>query len=419
MLLFALVSFCMGKVVYKTVTLRRGHEWQYLTKFGISIGQGLFEVRARFKRPYNPTGVAQADGKHFALSIDLYLDTKWDAALEEQDCKAKSGQRIRAESLQVPSDGEWSIPQAGGLRQQTRPYVWFMAVSDCDHTFHSGHPDMPPLEVQIRFTGYDNGEFSHEEIGLLGLFTVALIGYIAILGYNIYNYYKDIKKTERLDSPILILLIAVGLEFLSILFRWIHLLVYSYDGEGLKACHVLSVIFEVASQFFLSLLLILLSWGWSITYVEFGDIEMFIPLVIMLLVIHVVVAGLTEITSDAYQKYHDFQGIQGILLVIFRLGMFAYFIYGMRDTYQKCRAKAKVFLRPFAIYAGAYLLSFPVLVLVSQVCAHYVRLKVMIVGSILAQSATMCILLRLFVGKTSYTTISKHADTILPGGKND
>jgi len=304
----------------------------------------------------------------------------------------------------------------GGLRQQTRPYVWFAAASDCNGTLHSKYRDMPPIELYVRFTGYDNTEFSHEEIGMLTLYTLALFTYTLILGFNVYNYYKDIKKTERVDSPILLLLIAVGLEFLSIVFRWIHLLVYSYDGEGVKACHVLSIITEVASQFFISLLLILISWGWTITYREFGDIEMFIPLVLMLLVVHLVVAGLTELTSDAYHKYHDYQGIQGILLVFSRLGMFAYFLYGMQDTYQKSRPKAKMFLKPFSIYAGAYLLSFPILVLISQICAHYVRHKVMVIGTIIFQSAAMCILLRLFTRKTMYTEVSRRNEATLPGG---
>ena len=418
-LLCLLMYLCDGKVVTKTVTFRTGNEWQYLTKFGISIGQGLFEAKARFKRPYIPAGTNIVSNLTYYMDANFYLDTKWYGALEEPNCKAKEDHQIRIEHLELNGDGTWCYQKVGGLRQQTRPYVWFVAVSDCDHNLHYSHPDMPPIEVRIRFTGYDNGEFSHEEIGLLSLYTIGVIVYAMILGYNIYNYYKDIKRTERIDSPIMFLLIAVVLEFLAIVFQWLHLLVYSYDGEGVKAFHVVSLIMEVGSQFFTSLLLILLSWGWTITYLEFGDIEMFIPLVIMLLVVHLVLAGLTEITSDAYHKYHDFEGIQGVLLVIARLGMFAYFLYGMKDTYDKCRAKARTFLKPFAFCAGAYLLAFPILVVICQICAHYARHKVMVVGTVLAQSAVLCILLQLFTGKTSYTAVSKQNDTILPGGKND
>jgi len=419
LLLSAFLLLVSPKVVQKTMTFRPGNQWQYITKFGISVGQGTFEARARFKRPYIPEGATEPSTEEFSVDLNFYLDTKWYAALEEADCKAKNEHQIRVEHLQLKGDGEWCYPKVGGLRQQTRPFVWFVAASDCNSALHIRDPRMPPIEIMVRFTGYDNGEFSHEEIGLLSLYSIALLAYSLILGYNVYNYYKDIKRTERMDSPILLLLIAVALQFFAILFQWINLLVYSFDGEGVKACHVLSVIMEVGSEFFVSLLLILLSWGWTITYLEFGDIEMFIPLVLMLLVVHLVLAGLTELTSDAYHKYHDFEGIQGILLVISRLGMFAYFLYGMRDTYQKCRAKAKTFLKPFAYYSGAYLISFPVLLILCQVCAHYVRHKVMVVGSIIAQSAILCILLRLFVGKTSYTDVSKHSDTILPGGKND
>lgn len=417
--LLGLLALCSGKIVHKTLTFTEDALWQYLTKFGISVGQGHFEVKVRFKMPLPKEDKIQTNASAYKLDINFYLDTKWGAALEETVCKKKSENEIRVENLEIPIDGEWSESKVGGLRQNTRPFVWFLAASDCNQNLHSHNPSMPPIEIFLHFTGSDWGEFSHEEMGLLTLYTISLLLYIVLLGYNIYNYYRDIKKTDKMDSPIMLLLIAVTLEFLSVFFQWLHLLAYSFDGEGMTSCYAISVMAEVASEFILSLLLILLSWGWTITYLEFQEIDLLVPLVILLLVIHLIVAGLTQICNDAYHKYHDFEGIQGLLLVIARIGMFGYFLYGMKDTYQKCRTKAKSFIQHFSYYASAYLISFPLLVVVSQLCAHYVRHKVISIGTIAAQSLAMCVLLRLFIGKTSYTSISKQHDTILPGGKND
>lgn len=409
-----LAAICHSKVVYKTIQFRRGSEWQYVTKFGISIGEGNYEVKARFKR--KPSHVA---GRTFPVHVDFYLDTAWPGAMDESDCRERTKAAIRRNELVLRDDGSWTASASGFLRQKTRPYVWFMAAGNCDGELTPGNETLPLVEVYVKFTGVDGTQFSHEEIGMLGLYFIALVAYTAILGYNVYNYYVDFQKTERLDSPILLLLVAVGCEFVSIFTMWINLLVYSYDGEGVKALHVVAIIAEVASQFFLSMLLILISWGWTITFLEFGDIEIFIPLLLLLLIMHLLVAGLTQLTSDEYSKYHDYQGIQGLILVISRLGMLTYFLYGMKDTYAKSRMKARVFLKPFAISAGVYLASFPFLVVLCQVCAHYVRHKVMTIGSILVQSVAMCALLRLFVGKNAYTQVSKHGGTILPGGKGD
>jgi len=410
--LFAVISY--SKVVYKTINFKKNNNFHYISKFGVSIGQGSYEVKVRFKK--KPT---QVSGRTFNLHVGFYLDTAWPLAMDETDCKEKLKPALSYNSLILRDDGSWSNIAEGALRQKTRPYVWFMAVSDCNGELISTTDTLPSIEVYVKFRGNNNTQFSHEEIGLLGLYFLAFIAYSGILGYNVYNCYMDFQKTERLDSPILILLIAVGCEFISILSIMINLWVYSYDGEGIKFLHVVGIIAEVASQFFLSILLILISWGWTITYLEFGDIEIYIPLLILLLVMHLLVAGLTQLTSDEYSKYYDYEGVQGLVLVISRLGMFAYFLYGMKDTYAKCRTKARVFLKPFAIYAGTYLVSFPVLVMICQICAHYVRHKVMTIGSIAVQSIAMCILLRLFIGKTSYTQVSKHGGTILPGGKGD
>eukprot|EP00826_Nyctotherus_ovalis_P046724 TRINITY_DN5314_c0_g3_i1.p1 TRINITY_DN5314_c0_g3~~TRINITY_DN5314_c0_g3_i1.p1 ORF type:complete len:489 (+),score=117.75 TRINITY_DN5314_c0_g3_i1:23-1468(+) len=413
-----LLLFVNSKVVYKNLSFKKGKQWQYITKFGISIGRGAFEIKARFKKPFN-TLASTPRQQVFTFTTNFYLDSKWYAAMEELDCSAKAEHKIRAETISINANGEWSEVKRGYLKQHTRPYVWFLAADDCNSSMHLKHPTMPPVQIYIKFTGEDDTEFSHEEIGLLGLYSISLIVYTLILGYNVYSYYKNVKKTERADNPILILLIAVGLEFLSILFMWTHLLVYSKDGEGLGVCHVIAVVAEVGSQFFLSVLLILISWGWTINYLEFADLEIYIALLVMLLLLHLLVAGMTQLTSDAYHKYDDYEGVQGIILVVFRLGMFAYFLYGMRDTYRVSRPKAKLFLKPFAISAGLYLISFPLLVLTCQVFAHYVRHKVMVIGSIVVQSVALCTLLQLFIGKTAYTKVSKNFEPILPSGKAD
>lgn len=412
--LFFLFDFAKSKIVYKTLVFNSENAWQYLTKFGISIGQGMFDIKGRFKRPYK-----NVPNKEYTITINFYLDTKWNSALEEPLCSNKAEYQIRVEQFSIPSDGSWSYPIVGGLRQRTRPYVWFIAASDCNESLHGSNPTLPEIELKISMTGIDDTEFSHEEIGLLSCYSICLLAYVLILSYSIYNFYKDIKRTERIDNPILIVSVAIILELLALIFRWSHYAEYYFDGEGMKFCYGLSVIFEVASQYVLSLLLILLSQGWTITYNEFGNIEIYVPITIILLILHLIIAGLTQLSNDAYHKYHDYEGFQGIVLVLLRMGMFGYFLFYMRDTYQKCKMKAKSFFKEFGYYAGGYLLSFPVLILLSGLCAHYVRNQLIQIGTVFCQSLEMCLLLSNFVGRTKYNELSKRNDAILPGGRND
>jgi hypothetical protein len=181
----------------------------------------------------------------------------------------------------------------------------------------------------------------------------------------------------------------------------------------------MSLIAEVASQLVLSLLLTMLSWGWTITYLELGDVVLYAPLFMVLLIVHMTIAGATQITNDAYHKYHDYEGIQGLLLVISRIGIFIYFLFGMRSTYTTCRAKAKSFIKVLGICGSAYLLSFPTMLLFCYVCAPYVRHKVLVLGTIVVQSAVMAVLMKIFSSKSSYTAIAKQMDPALSFGKGD
>jgi hypothetical protein len=294
-----------------------------------------------------------------------------------------------------------------------------MAASDCPGTLHRTYPRLPGMEVRVRLTGYDGGEFSHEDIGLLVMYSGLLVFYAILVGFILYNFYKDIQKTERIESPIMLLCIAVMLEALSVLTQWIHLLIYSYDGEGLTVLHIVSVMAEVMSEFVMSLLLVLLSSGWTVTYSDFYKTEGYVLLVALLVVFHMIVAGLTELTSDAYHKYHDYEGIQGILLVGARMAMLVYFLYGIFSTRRLSKAKAAPFLRVLTITGCVHLFAFPALIIVCFFAAHYVRHKIITIGAIVVQTATMCFLLRLFSGNTIYTKVSKHIEPPLPGGKGD
>ena len=205
-----------SKVVTKTLTFKPNKLWQYVSKFGVSIGSGKYIAKARFKKPFD-----SELGKLYNLKLTAYLDTAWESAVEESICEDKISKSIRKNEISLNSNGEWSYTVDGIINQKTRPYVWFFAVSTCDGSLVSDSKYIPPIEIYLKFNGNDNTEFTHEENYMTTLYFIVLLFYTIFLGYSVYNYYTDTKKTEKVDSPILILLIAVILEFISILAIWI------------------------------------------------------------------------------------------------------------------------------------------------------------------------------------------------------
>jgi hypothetical protein len=144
---------------------------------------------------------------------------------------------------------------------------------------------------------------------------------------------------------------------------------------------VLSIIFQMLSQISLVFLFILISWGYTITYDDFGeDIDIYIPVGVMITVVHAMIAGLTYINNDAEDKFHDYQGIQGLIIILLRIGLFIYFLFGIRSTAKAARQKAKPFLRFFTITATIYMLALPIMFMIGLVLAPYLRHRMIVFG---------------------------------------
>ena len=72
---------------------------------------------------------------------------------------------------------------------------------------------------------------------------------------------------------------------------------------------------------------ILMANGWTIKTKELPDSDIFIPIGLLILMLHIVVVGLGRITDDSYYKYSDYEGWAGWIIIGFRLGMLVWFLH--------------------------------------------------------------------------------------------
>lgn len=114
-----------------------------------------------------------------------------------------------------------------------------------------------------------------------------------------------------------------------LLFHLIHLIIFSYNGKGFLVVRVISALFSISSQVIISSLIIFISFGWSISFTHVHDKDAYIVIFIVILLLNMIIMGLTVIDYGAETKYHDFSGVQGVLLVLLRLGMYFTFVIGM------------------------------------------------------------------------------------------
>ena len=55
----------------------------------------------------------------------------------------------------------------------------------------------------------------------------------------------------------------------------------------------------------------------------------------LVIMVHVMVSALTFIDVDATHKYHDFSGVQGWVLFLTKVLLWAYFAYQHKETSKK------------------------------------------------------------------------------------
>jgi hypothetical protein len=128
------------------------------------------------------------------------------------------------------------------------------------------------------------------------------------------------------------------------LFEALHLWWYSYNGSGVLALDVISRIFNGCAEVFMSILILILSTGWTVTYEDIDwdeDIDIFGPLAALVIIVHVMLAALDYVDVDASHKYHDYAGLQGFFLIACKLLMIIYFVYKMTSMTQQVAKRAK------------------------------------------------------------------------------
>ena len=103
-------------------------------------------------------------------------------------------------------------------------------------------------------------------MGLLSLHCYLVIGMIALLSLTIKQYIVHYQAFDRLLTPHPIMIFALSAQLLALVFTTIHLWYYSSNGEGFMVLDILSRIIGGMSEVTMSLLLILLGTGWTMTY---------------------------------------------------------------------------------------------------------------------------------------------------------
>lgn len=168
------------------------------------------------------------------------------------------------------------------------------------------------------------------------------------------------------------------------------------------------------SQILLTSLMILLALGYTLLSSDLGELDIVIPVVMMIAIIHCLLVGFSKIRDDAAFKFHENEGAFGVIICVFRFLLFIWFGCALRGTYNAAGYKLKPFLKKFGLASSSYFLAYPVIFCFTAVWAPYYRHRVMVIGLFIMQSGCIVWLTRLFLTRGDYFQVSTLSSTFLP-----
>lgn len=408
-LLAALPWRADGKVQLGQVRIggpRANNQWKFVSKFGYSIGVGSFAMRVRLEQP-------RTLAQNTSVELNLFLDEDW-PEVEALDQCARTDKARGTHSLNVLAQGGWGDWVNGTLHQAVRPHIWYFAMQDCTHNLQNF---THRFRFEFRALQPDG---THNSVELQWMFVINLAAFLVFNGF-FYRFRVQCKAFARsadsLHPVIWCLLVSMIFQYAAQGFMTLDLYFYFGNGMGSKPLNVIGEIFFMLAQVIQSTLLIVIAMGYTLLQSEIGDLDLMIPVAFMMAILHIMVVGFGKIQDEASYKYHEFEGIVGIVICVFRLLLYLWFMWACHSTADEGGMRLKGFLRQFKLVGTVYFTAFPLMFFFVRFLAPYLQHKAMTVGLLAMQMCANYWMTQLFLTRGDYFKVSTLSSTFLPGNR--
>jgi hypothetical protein len=157
-----------------------------------------------------------------------------------------------------------------------------------------------------------------------------LLPLLLVLGGCMLRYlYKE--KEEEGDNWIKwTLKISLWVGLVSILIKYIGFMIYAYvNGAEYQFFDFTFLLLHSVADSAIIVVLLLLAFGWTVTFNNSMDFDLYVPLACMLGFVNIIMTVLSKIADGEHDKYHMFDTIPAYIMVGFRMLAFCIFIGGI------------------------------------------------------------------------------------------
>lgn len=385
--------------------------WQYVTKFGFGLGVGTYEVRLRLRQPL----VGGADVSSAQLQLEAFLDEEWTWARALPVCqRARDGPARGVLTLDLAPAGEWGPWRGGQVAHVVRSHIWYFAISNCQGV----RGNLAPMDVdfEMRMRQFDQSELSVEMMYMPVVSIMTFVWLTTFLCSFAARCYNLMRSIGFMHPVIRVLAVAIFLQWAAEAFNMFHLLVYQKNGIGFCVADALAEVCFMLSQVISSTLLIAIAQGYTLRRSSTAPLLLLRLMAVVVAVFHVMLVGLDKVQVDESDRHHENEGAVGWFILAARIALYAWFMVGVQALQQKGGFKLQSFLQRFQLAGSAYFLAYPVIFIVVQLFAPYLRHPLMELGLLTMQTAAAVWLADLFLSRGAYFEVSQLGSSLLPGG---
>lgn len=252
--------------------------------------------------------------------------------------------------------------------------------------------------------------------------TVALLCYIPIYRGMIKRHQLVGKSRDYITTWVTLVLAC---QIFHVASEEIHLLSIQFTGEAIRTLDWLSHMCMWVAQFGMAGLLVMLSWGWTLTPRNLKIETLFmrskslcgigpVGTLAFLGAIEALLALNAKVFKHAgFGLHHDFESWPGMLLVVFRLVVLVLLRVGIRRQIAESinaskqpgaqdEGQLREFLQKLGFHGALFMLALPVSVAVASLVAPAWRHRVISLMAAATQSIALVWITRLLYGRSLY-----------------